>query len=188
MINEKVIDSHLHVEAFENEESDFVNCFEHYREANGLASFNICVVPTKQRNVCNNMMAALYKLAHPNTYAHGGIDHIHWPITTDMPEGMDHVTQYRELMEMGFDGIKMLEAKPSHHKRNGLDLSHPALESVFDAIEQDGTHLILHSNSGTRARPRRSRRKRDGSTETAPTRPTRRSIARPKRSWHATPT
>lgn len=146
MINEKVIDSHLHIEGFENEESDFVNCFEQYREGNGLASLNICVVPTKQRNVCNNMMAALYKLAHPNTYAHGGIDHIHWPITTDMPEGMDHVTQYRELMEMGFDGIKMLEAKPSHHKRNGLDLCTPALEAVFTEIEKDGTHLVLHSN------------------------------------------
>ncbi|MBQ9120733.1 MAG: amidohydrolase family protein [Clostridia bacterium] len=146
MIKEKVIDSHLHIEAFENAESDFINCFEHYREANGLASFNICVVPTKQRNVCNNMMAAFYKLAHPNTYAHGGLDHIYWPITTDMPKGMDHVTQYRELMEMGFDGIKMLEAKPSHHKRNGLDLSTPALEAVFAEIEKDGTHLILHSN------------------------------------------
>ena len=146
MINEKVIDSHLHIEGFVNEESEFVNCFEKYRENNGLAALNICVVPTKERNVCNNMMAAFYKLAHPNTYAHGGIDHIRWPITTDMPEGMDHVTQYKELMEMGFDGIKMLEGKPTHHKRNGLDLATPALEAVLTEIEKDGTHLILHSN------------------------------------------
>lgn len=146
MLKEKVIDTHVHVEAFFNDESTFENCFENYRNNNGLATFNICVVPSKQRNVCNNMMAAIYKLAHPYTYAHCGVDHIKWPISEDMPEGMDIVTQYKELMAIGFDGVKMLEAKPSHHKRNGLNLSVAPLDRLFAQIEKDGTHLILHSN------------------------------------------
>ncbi|MBO5286846.1 MAG: amidohydrolase family protein [Clostridia bacterium] len=146
MLKEKVIDSHVHVEAFFNEESDFVNCFENYRNNNGLATFNICVVPTKQRNVCNNMMAGFYKLAHPYTYAHCGVDHIYFPNREEMPEGMDLVTQYKELMEMGFDGVKMLEAKPSHHKKNGSCLLPPSMVKLFKEIEKDGTHLLLHSN------------------------------------------
>lgn len=146
MINEKVIDTHLHVEGWTNEESNFVDCFEQYRNEMGLYAINLCAVPTVQRNVCNNIQCALYKLAHENTYAHGGLDHIKWPISEDMPAGMDLVTQYRELMEIGFDGIKMLEAKPSHHKKNGLDLNTPPLDRVFAEIERDGTHLILHSN------------------------------------------
>ncbi|MBO5373991.1 MAG: amidohydrolase family protein [Clostridia bacterium] len=146
MINEKIIDTHLHVEGWQDSEGTFIDCFERYREEMGLYAINLCVVPTVQRNVCNNIMCALYKLAHPRTYAHAGVDHISWPISENMPEGMDLVTQYRELMEIGFDGIKMLEGKPSHHKRNGGDLSTPPLARLFAEIEKDGTHLLLHSN------------------------------------------
>ena len=145
-VKHKVIDTHLHVEGWNNDESNFLDCFEQYKNDMGLHALNICVVPTVQRNVCNNVQSALYKIAHPGTYAHGGLDHIKWPISEDMPEGMDLVTQYRELMEIGFDGIKMLEAKPSHHKRNGSNLNTPPLERVFAEIEKDSTHLVLHSN------------------------------------------
>ena len=34
-----------------------------------------------------------------------------------MPCDMDAVAQYRELVKIGFDGIKMLEGKPTEHKR-----------------------------------------------------------------------
>ena len=146
MINEKVIDTHLHVEGWDDSEANFIDCFEKYRKESNLHAINLCVVPTVQRNVCNNIMCALYKIAHENTYAHAGVDHIFWPISENMPEGMDLVTQYRELIEIGFDGIKMLEAKPSHHKRNGGDLNTPPLDRLFAEIEKDGTHLLLHSN------------------------------------------
>ena len=147
MINEKVIDTHLHIEAWENSEyPSFIDCFEGHREQSGLSSFNICCLPTAERTVCNNMMAAFYKIAHPNTYAHGGFDHIIWPITDNMPEGMDLVTQYRELMEIGFDGIKMIEGKPTVLKRIGNDLCHPALDRVYAEMERDGTHVVFHIN------------------------------------------
>lgn len=146
MIKEKVIDTHLHIEAFTNDESTFIDCFESYKNSNRLHAFNICVVPTKQRSACNNMMAGFYKLKHPNTYAHLGVDHIKYPVTDDMPQGMDLVTQYKELMALGFDGVKMLDAKPSHLKRIGGDLLCPPLERLFAEIEKDQTHLLLHSN------------------------------------------
>lgn len=146
MINEKVIDSHTHVEAFFNSEGDFTNCFENYKKISGLTAFNICVVPTAQRNACNNMMAGFYKLYHPYTFAHCGVDHIYFPNTDKMPKDMDLVTQYRELIALGFDGVKMLEAKPSHHKKNGLCLVPPFMAELFKEIERDGTHLVLHSN------------------------------------------
>ncbi len=81
----------------------------------GVESVNICVVPTAQRVFCNNLMAGFYKLAQPDTYIHGGFDHIYYPITESMPQGMDLVTQYKELMEIGFDdsiltGLKLSES------------------------------------------------------------------------------
>ena len=131
MIKEKIIDTHMHLEAWENEEFDFIDCFEQYKRKAGVESINICAVPTAQRNVCNNIMLGLYKLANDNTFVHAGLDHIIYPITEDMPVGMDLVTQYRELMEIGFDGIKLIEGKPIVLKSLGNNLNHPALNKLY---------------------------------------------------------
>ena len=146
MRNENIIDTHMHIEAWENEEFEFIDCFEKHREDADLRSLNICAVPTKQRNFCNNIMCALYKLAHPNTYIHGGFDHMIYPITSEMEEGIDLVTQYRELMEIGFDGIKLIEGKPTVLKSLGGDLNHPALDRLYTELEKDGTHVVFHIN------------------------------------------
>lgn len=146
MLKENLIDTHMHIEAWENKEFDFINCFERHREEADLRSLNICVVPTRQRNFCNNIMCALYKIAHPNTYVHGGLDHIKYPITEDMPNGMDLVTQYKELMEIGFDGIKLIEGKPTILKKLGNDLNHSSLDRLYAEMEKDQTHIIFHIN------------------------------------------
>ena len=86
----------MHLEAWENEEfSDFTKCFDKYTEITDARAINICSVPTAQSNVCNNIMLALYKLANKSAFAHGGFEHIIYPMTENMPVGMDLVTQYR---------------------------------------------------------------------------------------------
>ena len=146
-INEKIIDTHLHLEAWENEEfSDFTKCFEKHREITGASAINICTVPTRQSNVCNNIMLAFYKLKNKNTFIHGGFEHIIRPVTENMPKGMDLVTQYRELMEIGFDGIKLIEGKPICLKPLGNNLNHPAFDRLYSEMEKDGTHIVFHIN------------------------------------------
>jgi hypothetical protein len=103
MINDKIIDTHMHIQAWVNDEYEFIDCFEGHREGAGLASLNICGLQSPGRASVNNVMLALYKLAHPNTYIHGGFDHIYYPITEDMPKGLDLVSQHNDLMEIGFD-------------------------------------------------------------------------------------
>ncbi len=139
----KIIDSHLHISKWG--EDDFISCFDKYIEEENIHSVNICAIPLRQSNVCNNIMLGFYKLARPNTYVHGGIELIEIPID-NMPEGMDAVTQYKELMEIGFDGIKMLEGKPNEHKRIGKNLNHPSLNKLYAEMERDGTHLLMHVN------------------------------------------
>ena len=147
MLKEKVIDSHLHIEAWENDEGDsFIDYFEQYRKKVGLSAINIASLPSGERNVSNNIMIAFYKLAHKNAFAHGGLIYPEYPAPDKMPEGMDFVTQYRELMEIGFDGMKMLEGKPSLHKLVGKDLSCELYDDYFSELEKDGTHLIFHVN------------------------------------------
>ena len=139
-----IIDSHLHLNGWGK--ADFIDCFESYRNDKKLKAINICAIPIEQTNICNNIMVGFYKLAHPSTYAHAGLELIAIPLSENMPSGMDTVSQYRELMEIGFDGMKMLEGKPSEHKRIGKSLNHPELNRFYKELERDGTHLLMHVN------------------------------------------
>ena len=139
----KIIDSHLHISRWG--EKDFISWFDEYAEKENIKALNICSIPSNQSNICNNIILGFYKLARPNTYTHGGIELIEIPID-NMPKDMDAVTQYRELLDMGFDGIKMLEGKPTEHKRIGKNLNHPELNRLYGEMEKDGTHLLMHVN------------------------------------------
>lgn len=140
----KIIDSHLHISSADT--VDFISYFDSYIENKGISAINICAIPNKVSNVCNNIMLGFYKLVRPKTtFVHAGIELINIPID-NMPREMDAVTQYKELMEIGFDGIKMLEGKPTEHKRIGKNLNHPALNALYREMEKDGAHLLIHVN------------------------------------------
>lgn len=147
-INEKVIDSHLHIfEWWDKDGNSFINGFDEYIEKMGVTAVNIAALPAgKDRFVSSNIMIAFYKLANKSAFAHGGLVYPEYPASDKMPEGYDFVTQYRELMEIGFDGMKMLEGKPTLHKRIGKDLSSELYDPYFAEMEKDGTHLIFHVN------------------------------------------
>ena len=146
-INEKIIDSHLHIEAWNNDEvGSFIDACEPYREGMGLSGINLCALNNHASGVANNIMMALYKLAHKGTFAHGCLHHTSYPISEIVPEGMDLVTQYKEMMEIGFDGIKLIEGKPTCLKPLGGTLLFPTLDRFFAEAEHDGTHIVFHVN------------------------------------------
>ena len=140
-----IIDSHLHIEGWINEEGEMTGGFEPYRQERDLKAINVCGLPS-HNGAGNNIMCIFYKLINEGTYAHCGIVHIDKPISDTPPEGFDPVTQYRELMEIGCDGIKMLEGKPSYHITLGSDINRPTLDKLYAEIEKDGTHLLYHVN------------------------------------------
>ena len=144
-LKDKVIDAHLHIEGWENEEGDVTTAFEPYKAQRNLKAVNVCGLPS-HNGAGNNIMCFFYKLANPSVYCHGGIVHIDKPITDTPPVGFDTLTQYRELMELGCDGIKMLEGKPSYHFTLGSSLNTPSLDRLYAEIEKNGTHLIYHVN------------------------------------------
>ena len=147
-VNHKIIDSHLHIfELTDKNGNLFMDGFDEYMGKMGVDTVNIASLPAgKDRDASNNIIVAFYKLAHERAYAHGGLVYPQYPAPVEMPEGMDFVTQYRELMEIGFDGIKMLEGKPTLHKRVGRDLSDSGYDKFFAEMEKDGTHLMFHVN------------------------------------------
>ena len=145
-IEEKVIDSHLHIEGWEFKGKSFIEGFDEYVETMNIDKINIASLPSGKRNVSNNIMIAFYKIANKNAFAHGGLVYPEYPIPDKLPDGMDFVTQYKELMEIGFDGMKMLEGKPALHKLIGRNLNNKYLEDFYKELEKDKTHLIFHVN------------------------------------------
>ncbi len=147
LVNEKFIDGHLHIEGIYDDKGEhFLNGFEDYRQRCNIDALNVAALPSGKRDVSNNILVAFYKLAHPQDFAHGGLIYTDYPAPNPAPEGMTPLEQYRELMEIGFDGIKMLEGKPQLHQKVGIPLCDDYFDEFFDAIEKDGTHVLFHVN------------------------------------------
>ena len=142
----EVIDCHYHImNWFSPEGRNFWEDLDEYVNGRNFRSVNLNAIPSmEEQDVSSNIMAALYKLYHPEIYAHGGLVYDKYPVSEVMPEGMDPLTQYRELMEIGFDGIKMLETKPTEMKVLGRPVSDPLYADFFKAVADDGTHMLWH--------------------------------------------
>ena len=138
-----VVDGHLHMHNFESKDGVlFIDGFERYRNKYGFKGLNIASLPSGMRDVSNNIMCAFYKLAHEGTFAHAGLIYNKNPRDC---EGMDPLTQYNELMEIGFDGIKMLEGKPNLYKIINIPLCDDFYYDFFKACERDNTHILMHA-------------------------------------------
>ena len=141
-----VIDSHYHIyDWFGVDGREFRESTLDYCRAREFRAINLNALPSVKRDVSNNIIVALYKLRHPEIYAHGGLTYDVYPVPEVMTEGMDPLTQYHELMDIGFDGVKMLEAKPTEIKAIGRLVCDKLYEPFFEAIERDGTHMVWHS-------------------------------------------
>lgn len=144
-----VIDSHYHIYGWYNDaHKNLFETTEAYREGRGFQYVNVCALPCLHEvpftSVESNMFVALCKLRYPWMFAHGGLCYDRFPVPEQMDAEMDPLTQYQELMEIGFDGIKMLETKPTEMKAIGRKMSDPLYEPFFAAIEKAGTHMVWH--------------------------------------------
>ena len=141
-----IIDSHWHLYICEDEQGrDFCEVMDALQKQYGLKALNICSIPIYQElGPAQNLLAALYKLHNPTAYAYGGIVYPTKPFQKPMPPEMDPLSQYRELMQIGFDGIKMLETKPLEQKQYGILIDDEYFDGLFAACEQDATPMIWH--------------------------------------------
>lgn len=141
----QVVDSHFHLYGWYNHgDHAFWECAEDYMSGLNLRAININALPSVERDVSNNIIAALFKLRHPDVYAHGGLIYDTYPVSTGMTPGMEPEQQYQELMDIGFDGIKMLETKPTEAKVIGRPVDDMLFDGMFAAAERDGTHMVWH--------------------------------------------
>ena len=147
-VKHKVIDSHLHLYDYKSEDQEyFFHCFEEYRNEMGLAGLNLCSLPTAEQgaDVTNNIMCAIYKMINKDTFAHAVLSYDNNLMYDNIPLEMDFVTQLDELEQIGFDGIKMLEGKPTLHRTIGKNLLTQNHDKFFAEAEKRGTHIIFHA-------------------------------------------
>ena len=149
---ENVIDGHIHLHRWLDERTgeDFLHGLEEYRKECGLKYIALAPLPSGNaipvpRDVSNNIICAFYKLLNENTFSYGGYIYPSYPAKAEEMDGMDFKTQYKELMEIGFDGVKMLEGKPNLYVRVGNPLDSEFFEPAFDEMEKNGTYILMHA-------------------------------------------
>ncbi|MBO5339000.1 MAG: amidohydrolase family protein [Clostridia bacterium] len=148
---EDVIDGHIHMHMWYDKQNniEFLHGLEEYRKECGLKYIALAPLPSGNavpvpRDVSNNIICAFYKLLNKDTFSYGGYIYPSYPAKTEEMDGMDLATQYKELMEIGFDGIKMLEGKPNLYVRVGKPLDSEMFEPAFSEMEKNGTYILMH--------------------------------------------
>jgi len=140
-----VIDSHMHFSSVYNDKGETMfDVFDKYQKDFNMRTINICSIPYSYADVSNNILAAIYKLKNEKVFAYGGITFNEFPVKLPVTKGLEPLTQYNELLDLGFDGIKLYDCKPTELKLLGIFPNDPFYEDMFARAEKQGTHIIWH--------------------------------------------
>ncbi len=136
-----VIDSHTHVEGYRDIE-EMVDIMD----SCGFDAMNVLSLPglnkLEQRDTLQNITLLLFKLMHPGrVYAYASL--YRFIPDTDMGS-FDFAKQVEMLIGMGFDGIKMIEGKPTMRKDIGIPLDNKIYDSFYSLLERERIPLTFH--------------------------------------------
>ena len=146
----KIIDSHIHVHDF------YLNgdksCIAWVRECQEkfFPAVNVCALSngayvSGKCSAAENIRAAIIKANCEGAFAYAGLIYPSYPVRPEeIPEGFDPLTQYKELMEIGFDGLKSFENKPSSINAIDLPICDPMYDAFYAEAQKMGTHMIWH--------------------------------------------
>lgn len=136
-----VVDGHFHLMS-EVIRTDFVANLQEIMRACRVEAVAIASTTASRGQLAGNMMAALAKAAYPNqVYIFGGLHH-HLPAVPE--ERINLADQAEKLMRVGFDGIKMIEGKPSVRGELGYPLDAPIYDEYYAYLEAERIPLLFH--------------------------------------------
>lgn len=133
----KKLDFHVHVTCPLTAEESAA----HFRDMCKRHGYEgVCILASPHNSLgdhpnCNEFAMAVKALV-PNSYAFGSIH----------PNGKDYVEQAKELMARGFQGIKLLNGKPSEYRYYGFGLEDPRFDRFFAYAEEAQIPLDIHNN------------------------------------------
>ncbi len=144
MLTCDLIDCHFHIHADSLDLSRVGETLQHFCRVTGVETVSIVCVPDglhpgyDSRQV---FIGLLLKALRPeNVYVFGGLDY------SDLPAGgkPDFAAQAQRLFDMGADGIKMLEGKPTTRRIVKMPLDSPAYEPFFAFLEEHSLPVLAH--------------------------------------------
>ncbi|NLO85788.1 MAG: amidohydrolase family protein [Clostridiales bacterium] len=140
--NGKVIDSHCHLHGGYSGLASFMEDSNRLAGQAKLDMVNVAMAPQwDDEYITQNPLGILYKALNPTkVFAYMGFDS--YP-----PQGAvskPFLEQVIEGMAMGFDGVKMVELKPTVQKRLHVKISDPCYDPVFSYMEEKQIPLLLH--------------------------------------------
>ncbi len=131
---EKWLDCHTHVLGGGVE--DLKELHRQTRDVYGYCTTNFLSVEG-MGDAAQNALAIGFKLLDPQNYAFGGL---HYRFDYDFGE------EARLLWEMGLDGIKMIENKPSERKQLGYAQDDTRYDSFYRTAQELDIPLLIHVN------------------------------------------
>ena len=152
-MSRKIIDAHFHNSLWVSEGESFLDFQRRYREKCGITGLGVMCVPTTlgQSEVfcpAQNILGAIMKLEDTTdcVYVHGGLFYPEAPVNPLHVSEYDFKKQAERLMEIGFDGMKMLETKPTLHKKYAYSVDSKGYEEYFAYLEENQIPLVMHVN------------------------------------------
>jgi len=141
MLVEQVNKANMHVSRDDPDKASVVDLMELCNlSAINIVSSTGAIGDAEHMN--ENLVAALAKTLYPDRiYAFGGLHH-QWP---GVSEGdLDYARQARRLKDIGFDGIKMIEGKPTIRRKLGKSLNSKVFDDYYGFLEAEQFPLLLH--------------------------------------------
>ena len=132
-------DTHVHVKYEENDKT--IAMFDEIK-SKGVTDIAIqALVKFGDYGILQNIAALNYKMTYKGLKirAFGNIDDI-GPF-----KHVPYERQAEALLDMGCDGIKMLNQKPDTRKRFGKGINHNSYDAMFSLLEERGTPVLIHS-------------------------------------------
>lgn len=133
-----VIDSHIHVYSFE----DFRQIKKAVQEGE-YKQYTVLSSAFMPETAAGNLSIACIKRKYPETVY--GYASFHRP-ETGANTSEDLLYQAQLYYEMGFDGIKMLDGKPTIRKQQGIPLDDVTYDPLFSYMEETQFPVLYHIN------------------------------------------
>jgi len=108
-----------------------------------LRAFNVCgIVCRGGESIIQNHLALTLKLRHPGkVYACGGL---RYKLPAQTKANFDPLGQAKRLIELGFDGIKMIEGKPTAYEFLGIAMNDPVYDEYYGWLEEKQVPVVFH--------------------------------------------
>jgi len=141
--NYDITDSHVHPIGGAGLEK-FLNAAEKFMDEVRVKAVNLLYVNNGRFcTIGADLLSLALKTKDPRFTVYNSFGYWMKTIPCDGP-GLK--AQLETFMAAGFDGLKMLEGKPTERAINKIPLDDPRYDPAFDLLEKTGYHIVSHVN------------------------------------------